>query len=143
MNTASANYRPGNTNTNLRKPGKKSSKGKTKSSKKPPVAESSSKQMDPGDDSFHISPDKKYPTSKKGGDEILSGASEFDNLGEKTSEKFEYTDKGNKIDEDRESEEGEDDHLKKSLEKEFEEAAEKYPEELENRPKVRNRPDRL
>ena len=47
--------------------------------------------MDPNDDSFHISPDKKYPTSKKGGDETLSGASEFDNMGEKTSEKAEET----------------------------------------------------
>ena len=56
MNTASAHYRPGNTNTKLRKGKKDQSIGKTKSSKKE-LPESSAKQMDPADDSFRISPE--------------------------------------------------------------------------------------
>ena len=62
------------------------------------------------DDSFHISPDKKYPTSKKQSDGLLSGASEFDNMGETTV-------KGRGKD-DENSEEN-DNPLKKSLEKDF------------------------
>ena len=85
------------------------------------MPESSAKQMDPMEDSFHISPDKKYPTSKKKSNELLSGASEFDNMGETTV-------KGQKKGEDSEEKDA---HLKKSLEKDFEEVAVKYPDELE------------
>ena len=77
--------------------------------------------MDPADDSFHISPEQRYPvTSKKGDDETLSGLNEFENLGEET------TAKGVK-----EVEPDSKDHSKRSLEKDFEEAAAKYPDELE------------
>ena len=59
--------------------------------------------MDPEDDSFHISGSKKYPTSKNKSNELLSGASEFDNLQD-------TTEPGSKV--------------KKNLEKDFKKAAE-------------------
>jgi hypothetical protein len=52
-NTASAHYRPKNSNTNLRKPPKAQSGSKKKASAKP---ESSEQQMNPDQDSFKISP---------------------------------------------------------------------------------------
>ena len=85
--------------------------------------------MDAMEDSFHISPDKKYPTSKKKSNDLLSGASEFDNLGETTAKGQRKGDES----------EGKDAHLKKSLEEDFEEVAVKYPDELEEaQPEVDN-----
>ena len=114
-NTASANYRPRNSNTMLRKP-KPGSKQKTTNNKvKPPQAESSSKMMSPQDDSFHISGSKKFPTSKQKSNELLSGASEFDNLQE-------TTEPGSKV--------------KKNLDKDFRRAAEE-----DNIFETKNKPD--
>lgn len=64
MNTASANFRPGNSNTCLRrnKPARPtaSAKKQLRSSMKKPEQKCSEKsaKMDPADDSFHVSPIK-------------------------------------------------------------------------------------
>ena len=61
MNTASANFRPGNSATCLRRKLPKSSM------KKPKGTEEKSAKMDPADDSFNVSPinDVKYDSNKK------------------------------------------------------------------------------
>ena len=71
--------------------------------------------MSPQDDSFHISGSKKFPTSKQKSNELLSGASEFDNLQE-------TTEPGKKV--------------KKNLDKEFLKAAEE-----DNIFETKNKPD--
>ena len=85
MNTASANYRPGTTNNLRKKVMKSKSKEKSRLEAPPKMLDSSGKKMDPADDSFNISPNRKYPTSKKKSNELLSGASEFDNMKETTA----------------------------------------------------------
>ena len=148
MNTASANYRPRNSNTCLRRknvnasrpsaqanPGGgaprplRSSMKKTQKSDK----DQASAKMDPAEDSFHVSPlhSQKYeeakaeaapaedrevdrrpskPTSNAEDRVTLSGASEFDYLG------------GSEEPEEEEDDNAQD-ATKKSLEKDFEEAA--------------------
>ena len=154
MNTASANYRPGNSGTALRRkaPQKSNISGQKqlRSSMKKPKQQHSEKsaKMDPADDSFHVSPiqsqkygkeDQGIPRSKDadlikvedGKDRevvkrpttnvTLSGVSEFDYLGDDTAEK----EKPKVEDEDGISDF---DPTRKSLEKEFEVAADEDAE---------------
>ena len=109
MHTASANYRPGNSNTALRRKTVKSTANKQRRPAAPEEAKKSEKsvRMDPAEDSFHISPmnSQKYPENNKSKNEeqakkpaevkddsrkvdkkttgniTISGVSEFDYLG--------------------------------------------------------------
>lgn len=134
MMTASANYRPGNSNTQLRKKGapKVPAQVELHPDKVQPKGDfDKSEKMDPCEDSFHISPinNDKYEDgkeeSKKGSRKVskqptsnvtISGVSEFDYLGNSdTADK-------NKKEDDQEKEDL--DPTRKSLEKDFQEAAE-------------------
>ena len=120
MNTASANYRPGNSNTMLRRrigaADPRNGSGPNANNPSRPLRSSMKKQnanlqkqseksaqMDPAEDSFHVSPIKsqKYADSKSkdpiADDKVvgkrptsnvtLSGVSEFDYLGDDSNEK--------------------------------------------------------
>ena len=145
INTASANYRPGNSNTQLRRPNRKLSNSKSGNQKPPksgqkgkipqvkPLKNSAqSKLMSPNDDSFKVSPmqearfsdgsdeasKKPKPSEKESGRARAASGTEGNTLlsGASEFDKLQQSDK--------------EDEPKKNLAEEFDLIASKYPDEL-------------